>query len=83
MGTILQIIWEAKGFILFWGFIIGFVVMDNHFDCNGSDNWTPSKKNDWYADDYDNDGDTDYDDFEYWEENMTDKEKKSILYGDD
>ena len=37
----------------------------------------------WEADDYTDDGKIDEDDFEYWEENMTDKEKNSILYGDD
>ena len=65
--------------LLLWG-ILSFA-----FDkiINGNEVFTYKRDSNWYADDYDNDGDTDYDDFEYWEDNMTDDEKRLIMNGND
>ena len=45
--------------------------------------WKSAKKGDWYAYDYNDDGKTDYNDFEYWNDVLTEDERNVILYGDD
>ena len=63
-------------------FVFGIIAGVYNKITNGNEVSAYNRDSSWYADDYDDDGDTDYDDFEYWENNMTDNEKRAILNGE-
>ena len=72
---------------IIWGAIIFFVIIDNQYDCNGSDDWGPVKR-EWDDEmpdgDWDNDGRYNTEaDYDYWKNQMFDDDKREILYGDD